>query len=167
MTKAFATIARNAPHVLQVLNRDADARAPDQAPWRPLPCATNVNVTNENGIPTNLMTRADGYGNPTSYGTGFLDVERAIAELSAAIEQEVAGGALDTRIVAEEAGCDEPSVHQPHGRLQSRTQGRVRVVERARADPRRGVGRHALTGFVEHGTSRNRPTPTSAPAWRR
>ena len=46
-----------------VAARDADARAPGSSAVRPLPRATNVNITNSDGIPTNPLTRAaDGYG---------------------------------------------------------------------------------------------------------
>lgn len=60
---AFATLGRNARSFFKNLNRDADARAPGSSAVRSLPRATNVNITNENGIPTNPLTRAaDGYG---------------------------------------------------------------------------------------------------------
>ena len=60
---AFAALGRNARAFFKSLNRDADARAPGSSAVRPLPRATNVNITNENGIPTNPLTRAaDGYG---------------------------------------------------------------------------------------------------------
>ena len=60
---AFATLGRAARTFFKNLNRDADARAPGSSAVRPLPRATNVNITNENGIPTNPLTRAaDGYG---------------------------------------------------------------------------------------------------------
>lgn len=60
---AFATLGRNARAFFKSLNRDADARAPGSSAVRPLPRASNANITNENGIPTNPLTRAaDGYG---------------------------------------------------------------------------------------------------------
>ena len=72
----------------------------------------------------------------------FLDVERAIAELSAAIEQEVPRGALDgARIVAEEAAANHPYTNRT-GLLQSRTQ-----AGRVRGSALRGEGRLGLRGY--------------------
>lgn len=60
---AFAALGRAARMFFKHLNRDADARAPGSSAVRPLPRASNVNINNENGIPTNPLTRAaDGYG---------------------------------------------------------------------------------------------------------
>ena len=96
----------------------------------------------------------------------FLDVDRAIAEMLVAVEQELPRGALDgARIVAEEAAANHPYTNRT-GRLQSRTQaGRVsgsalRGLIRAEV-----LGDTRYGGFVEHGTSRNRPYPYLGPAW--
>lgn len=59
---SFAALGRAARMFFKNLNRDADARAPGSSAVRPLPRATNVNITNDSGIPTNPLTRAaDGY----------------------------------------------------------------------------------------------------------
>jgi len=96
----------------------------------------------------------------------FLDVERAIAELSAAIEQEVPRGALDgARIVAEEAATNHPYTNRT-GRLQNRTQaGRVRGSALRGLIRAEVLGDTRYGGFVEHGTSRSRPYPYLGPAW--
>jgi len=96
----------------------------------------------------------------------FLDVERAIAELSAAIEQEVPRGALDgARIVAEEAAANHPYTNRT-GLLQSRTQaGRVRGSALRGLIRAEVLGDTRYGGFVEHGTSRNRAYPYLGPAW--
>lgn len=60
---AYAQLGKNARAFFRSLSRDADARAPGSSAVRPVPRASNVNITNENGIPTNPLTRAaDGYG---------------------------------------------------------------------------------------------------------
>lgn len=98
----------------------------------------------------------------------FLDVDRAIAELSAAIEQELPKGALEgARVVAEEAATNHPYTNRT-GRLQSRTQaGRVRGSALRGLIRAEVLGDTRYGGFVEDGTSRNRPYPYLAPAWRR
>ena len=98
----------------------------------------------------------------------FLDVDRAIAELSAAIEQELPRGALDgARIVAEEAATNHPYTNRT-GRLQNRTQaGRVRGSALRGLIRAEVLGDTRYGGFVEHGTSRNRPYPYLGPAWAR
>ena len=89
-------------------------------------------------------------------------MERAIAELSAAIEQELPKGALDgARVVAEEAATNHLYTNRT-GRLQSRTQtGRVRGSALRGLIRAEVLGDTRYGGFVEHGTSRNRPYPTS------
>lgn len=96
----------------------------------------------------------------------FLDVERAIAEMLGAIEQELPKGALDgARIVAEEAATNHPYTNRT-GRLQSRTQaGRVRGSALRGLIRAEVLGDTRYGGFVEHGTSRSRPYPYLGPAW--
>jgi hypothetical protein len=96
----------------------------------------------------------------------FLDVERAIAEMLSAIEQELPKGALEgARIVAEEAAANHPYTNRT-GRLQSRTQaGRVRGSALRGLIRAEVLGDTRYGGFVEHGTSRNRPYPYLGPAW--
>ena len=96
----------------------------------------------------------------------FLDVERAIAEMLGAIEQELPKGALDgARIVAEEAATNHPYTNRT-GRLQSRTQaGRVRGSALRGLIRAEVLGDTRYGGFVEQGTSRNRPYPYLGPAW--
>lgn len=98
----------------------------------------------------------------------FLDVDQAIAELSAAIEQELPKGALEgARVVAEEAATNHPYTNRT-GRLQSRTQaGRVRGSALRGLIRAEVLGDTRYGGFVEDGTSRSRPYPYLAPAWRR
>lgn len=98
----------------------------------------------------------------------FLDVDQAIAEMSAAIEQELPKGALEgARVVAEEAATNHPYTNRT-GRLQSRTQaGRVRGSALRGLIRAEVLGDTRYGGFVEDGTSRSRPYPYLAPAWRR
>ena len=98
----------------------------------------------------------------------FLDVDQAIAELSAAIEQELPKGALEgARVVAEEAATNHPYTNRT-GRMQSRTQaGRVRGSALRGLIRAEVLGDTRYGGCVEDGTSRSRPYPYLAPAWRR
>lgn len=96
----------------------------------------------------------------------FLDVDRAIAEMLAAVEQELPRGALEgARVVAEEAATNHPYTNRT-GRLQSRTQaGRVRGSALRGLIRAEVLGDTRYGGFVEHGTSRSRPYPYLGPAW--
>ena len=97
-----------------------------------------------------------------------IDIEPLVGELLAALDEEVSAGVLaGGRVVAEEAATNHPYTNRT-GTLQSRTQAGV-VHGRAS----RGVvhidvlGDTRYGGFVEHGTSRNRPYPYLGPAWLR
>lgn len=96
----------------------------------------------------------------------FLDVGQAIAEMLAAVEQELPRGALEgARVVAEEAATNHPYTNRT-GRLQSRTQaGRVRGSALRGLIRAEVLGDTRYGGFVEHGTSRSRPYPYLGPAW--
>lgn len=98
----------------------------------------------------------------------YLDVDGVIADALARIDEEVTRAALEgARIVAEEAASNHPYTNRT-GRLQSRTQaGRVTGLA-SRGTVRVSVlGDTRYGGFVEHGTSRNRPYPYLGPAWMR
>lgn len=58
----YALLGRAARSFFKSLNRDADARAPGSSAVRAKPRATNVNLTNADGVETNPFSRAaDGY----------------------------------------------------------------------------------------------------------
>lgn len=98
----------------------------------------------------------------------YLDIDGVITDALARIDEEVSRGALmGARIVAEEAATNHPYTNRT-GRLQNRTQaGRVMGLA-SRGNVRVDVlGDTFYGGFVEHGTSRNRPYPYLRPAWQR
>lgn len=64
---AFAALGRNARAFFKSLNRDADARAPGSSAVRPLPRATNVNLTDSAGVNTNPLTRAADWSDPSDF----------------------------------------------------------------------------------------------------
>lgn len=97
-----------------------------------------------------------------------LDVEPLIGALLAAVDEEVASGALQgARVVAEEAATNHPYQNRT-GRLQSRTQAGTVSGRASRGGVQVEVlGDTRYGSFVEEGTSRNRPYPYLAPAWAR
>ena len=54
----YAVAARAAKTDIKALNRDEDMRAPGSSAGSPVPRATNRNITDDAGVPTNSYTRA-------------------------------------------------------------------------------------------------------------
>lgn len=96
----------------------------------------------------------------------YLDVDGVLSDGLARLDEEIARGALEgARIVAEEAAAHHPYQNRT-GRLQSRTQaGRVTGIASRGTVRAEVLGDTFYGGFVEHGTSRNRPYPYLGPAW--
>lgn len=63
----YAILGREARAFFKALNRDADARAPGSSAVRPVPRASNVNITDANGVYTNPMTRAADYSDESDF----------------------------------------------------------------------------------------------------
>lgn len=97
-----------------------------------------------------------------------MDLERAVGELQASLERELAAGMLTVaRMVADEAATRHPYTNRT-GTLQRRTvAGRVRGSLRVGHWTAEVLGDTPYGGFVEFGTSRNRPYPYLVPAWGR
>lgn len=95
-----------------------------------------------------------------------LDIEPLIGALLAALDEDVSAGVLaGGRVVAEEAATNHPYTNRT-GTLQSRTQAGVVQGRASRGRVHIDVlGDTRYGGFVEHGTSRNRPYPYLGPAW--